>query len=71
MKNSAEKTALKSHENLFQPRAARELMDILMDGLLEKNPAPDKARDQMAWVRHMNGLMHMAEDAILEELVYI
>jgi hypothetical protein len=52
-------------------RAARERMGILMDGLLEKNPAPDKAQDQMAWVGHMNGLKHMAEEVILEELVYI
>ena len=41
-----------------------------MDGLLEKNPAPDKAKDQMAWVAHMNGLKHMAEEVIMEELVF-
>lgn len=51
--------------------AARERMEILMDGLLEKNPAPDKATDQMAWVAHMNGLKHIAEEVVLEELVYI
>ena len=57
------KNTLKKHL-LEVDRAARERMGILMDGLLEKNPAPDKAKDQMAWVAHMNGLKHMAEEVI-------
>ena len=64
------KNTLKKHL-IEVDRAARERMSILMDGLLKKNPAPDKAKDQMAWVAHMNGLKHMAEEVILEELVYI
>jgi hypothetical protein len=64
------KNTLKKH--LFEvDRAARERMGILIDGLLEENPAPDKAKDQMAWVRHMNNLKHIAEEVILKELVYI
>jgi hypothetical protein len=41
-----------------------------MDRLQEKNPPPDKAKDQMAWVAHMNGLKHMAEEVILDEIVH-
>ena len=63
------KNTLKKHL-LEVDRAARERMGILMDGLLERNPAPDKAVNQMAWVAHMNGLKHIAEEVILEELVY-
>lgn len=50
--------------------AAKERMDILMGGLLEKYPAPDKEKDQMAWTAHVNGLKKMAEETVLEELVY-
>jgi hypothetical protein len=51
-------------------KAAGERLDILMDRLQEKNPPPDKAKDQMAWVAHMNGLRHMAEEVLLEEIIY-
>ncbi|WP_242862830.1 TnpV protein [Clostridium sp. C105KSO13] len=51
-------------------KAARERMEVLMKGLLEKYPAPDKETDQMAWVAHMNNLTAMAEESILTELVY-
>lgn len=51
-------------------KAAGERMEVLMNGLLERYPAPDKESDQMAWVAHMNGLMAMAEESILSELVY-
>ena len=36
-------------------------VEVIMAGLLEKNPAPDKETDAMAWVRHMNLLKAMAE----------
>ena len=51
-------------------RSATERMETLMKGLLEKYPAPDKEKDQMAWAAHMNGLTAMAEESILKELVY-
>ena len=38
--------------------------------LLEKNPAPDKEKNQMAWVQHMNSLKAQAEEMILTELIY-
>ena len=42
----------------------------LMNELLEKNPAPDKATQQMAWVQHMNSLKAQAEELVLTELIY-
>ena len=41
-----------------------------LEKLLEKNPAPDKEADPMAWTAHMNALMATAEESILTELVY-
>ena len=41
-----------------------------MTDLLGKNPAPDKATQQLAWVAHMNSLRVQAEEIILHELVY-
>lgn len=45
-------------------------MELLMTDLLSKNPAPDKATQQLAWVTHMNSLKSQAEEIILRELVY-
>ena len=45
-------------------------MELLMTDLLGKNPAPDKATQQLAWVAHMNSLRAQAEEIILQELVY-
>ena len=41
-----------------------------MTDLLAKNPAPDKATQQLEWVAHMNSLKAQAEEIILKELVY-
>ena len=38
-----------------------------MKELLERNPAPDKEKNQMAWVQHMNSLKAQAEEMILTE----
>ena len=51
-------------------KAATERMEILVERLLEKYPAPDKGKDQMAWAAHMNSLTAMAEESVLQELVY-
>ena len=51
-------------------KAVMERMEVLVKRLLRKYPAPDKAADQMAWVAHMNGLTAMAEESVLQELVY-
>lgn len=45
-------------------------MELLMADLLAKNPAPDKATQQLAWVAHMNSLKAQAEEVVLRELVY-
>ena len=50
--------------------AAAERMEVLVEGLLEKYPAPDKGKDQMAWVAYINSLRAMAEESVLQELVY-
>ena len=42
----------------------------LMADLLAKNPAPDKEKDQMAWVQHMNSLQEQVEEVIRTELIY-
>ena len=42
----------------------------LMADLLAKNPAPDKERQQMAWVQHMNSLQEQVEEVIQTELIY-
>ena len=45
-------------------------VELLMDELLAKHPAPDKATQQLAWVAHMNSLKAQAEEIVLRELVY-
>ena len=45
-------------------------IELLMTDLLAKNPAPDKATQQLGWVAHMNSLKAQAEEIILRELVY-
>ena len=51
-------------------QTAENRMQQLMKELLERNPAPDKEKNQMAWVRHMNSLKAQAEKMILTELIY-
>ena len=51
-------------------KAANARLEEIMKQLLESNPAPDKATDQMGWVRHMNSLKASAEEIILAELIY-
>lgn len=49
---------------------AHRRVEQLMVELLEKNPAPDKMTEQMAWVAHLNSLKAQAEELVLSELVY-
>ena len=51
-------------------QTAENRMQQLMKELLERNPAPDKDKKQMAWVQHMNSLKAQAEEMILTELIY-
>ena len=45
-------------------------IDLLIAELLAKNPAPDKATQQLAWVAHMNSLKAQAEEIVASELIY-
>ena len=49
---------------------ARCRVEQIMAELLEKNPAPDKATQQLAWIQHMNMLKAQAEEIIVAELIY-
>ena len=48
-------------------------MDILVRQMMERQGITEesKARDQMEWVRAVNGIRNMAEEIVLKELVYI
>ena len=50
---------------------AKARVERIMEGLLEKNPALEKEKDAMAWVRHMNMLKAQAEEVVMTELIYI
>lgn len=45
-------------------------MELLMADLLLKNPAPDKATQQLTWMSHMNSLKAQAEEIVVSELIY-
>ena len=45
-------------------------IELLMSDLLEKNPAPDKATQQLAWAAHMNSLKAQSEELVVSELIY-
>lgn len=51
-------------------RAAEERMELLMKELLKNRPAPNKEVDQLAWMAHINMLMAIAEEIVLDELIY-
>ena len=51
-------------------QTAESQMQQTMAQLLKQNPAPDKERNQMAWVQHMNSLRVQAEELVLTELIY-
>lgn len=62
-------------ENLFPhlwevQQTCQKRMELLMADLLARNPAPDKATQQLAWVAHMSCLKAQAEEIVLQELVY-
>ena len=59
------------HRHLLDTQqAAYERMNTMMTGLIEQNPPPDKATDNLAWAAHMNALRHSAEETVLVELIY-
>ena len=48
---------------------AKRLLEAQMERLEKAYPAPDR-RNQLEWVRHMNGLKCMAEEVIKQEIIY-
>ena len=62
---------LVEHLNLVDDEA-QERMDILVCQMMEKQGITEelKARDQMEWVRAVNGIRIMAEEIVLKELIY-
>ena len=52
-------------------KAAREREEVILKQLGEKEPLPDKEKDQIAWVKAANQYRAIAEEIILKELIYI
>lgn len=48
---------------------AEKRVEVIMNGLLEKTPAPDKETDAVDWVRHINLLKAMAEEVVVREMI--
>ena len=63
---------LVEHLNLVDDEA-QERIDVLMRQMMEKQGITEemKACDQMEWVRAVNGIRNMAEEIVLNELIYI
>ena len=47
-------------------------MDILVRQMMDRQGITEelKVRDQMEWVRAVNGIRNMAEESVLNELIY-
>ena len=52
-------------------KVAREREEVILKQLGEKEPLPDKEKDQIAWVKAANQYRAIAEEIILKELIYI
>ena len=52
-------------------QAAREREEVILKQLEEKEPLPDKEKNQIAWVRAANQHRSIAEEIILKELIYV
>ena len=51
---------------------AQERMDILVRQMMDRQGSTEelKVRDQIEWVRAVNGIRNMAEEIVLNELIY-
>lgn len=59
-------------ERLFEvDKAAREREEVILKQLEEKEPLPDKEKNQIAGVRAANRHRAIAEEIILKELIYV
>ncbi len=48
----------------------RSAQERIVDRLTKTFPPPDKASDPLGWAAHMNGLVAMAEEGVVREVVY-
>ena len=62
---------LVEHLNLVDDEA-QERIDVLMRQMMEKQGITEemKAHDQMEWVRAVNNIRNVAEEIVLNELIY-
>ena len=60
---------LDSHLMEVDSEARQKVEDLTMQ-LLEKDPAPEKSADSMAWTRHMNRIRAQAEEMVVQEIIY-
>ena len=59
-------------ERLFEvDKAAREREEVILKQLEEKEPLPDKEKNQIAWVRAANRHRAIADEIILKDLIYV
>ncbi len=49
---------------------AHRRVEQMISELLERNSAPDKATQQLAWAQHMNSLKAQAEEIVNAELIF-
>lgn len=50
---------------------ANQRIEEISAAILLKNPGPDKAADQMGWVKHQNMVWCQAEEIVVTEMVLI
>ena len=52
-------------------KAAREREEFILKQLEKRDTLPDKEAEQLTWLRKVNQHRAIAEEIILEELIYI
>ena len=52
-------------------KVAREREEVILKQLEEKEPLPDKEKNQIAWVRAANQHRAIAKEIILRKLIYV
>ena len=58
-----------SHLNEID-KQARNLWDTIMEQLERKPPTPTPPQGTMEWVQHMNGLRAIADEQVLNDIIY-
>ena len=51
-------------------RTAQERVERIVEQLAKSFPPLDKSDDPLGWAAHMNGLVAMAEEGVMREVVY-